>query len=119
VDLLLTRLILDLELAVVDVFLAVVAVAVVCLLFLLEGNFRVQLGSKFLGGGIWWRTMSKDRDGEWNDRTHLGGGIETWKNEQQFWRRQRRECAAADERRSRSDGQHHGALDERVGAETA
>lgn len=98
-----TRLILDLELAVVDVFLAVVAVAVICLLFLLEGNFRVQLGSKFLSGGIWWKTMSKGRDGDRNDRTHLGGGIERWKIEQQFWRRQRQECAAADEQRSRSD----------------
>ncbi len=52
-DLLLTRLILNLELAVVDVLLAVVAVAVICLLLLRKGDFRVQLGSKFLGGGIW------------------------------------------------------------------
>lgn len=114
-----TRLILDLELAVVDVLLAVVAVAVICLLLLLKGDFRVQLGSKFLGGGIWWKTMSKNRDGDGYDRTHLGGGIERWKIEQQFWQQQRQECAAADERRSRSDERHYGALDERVGAETA
>ena len=95
-----TRLILNLELAVVDVLLAVVAVAVICLLLLLEGDFRVQLGSKFLGGGIWWERMSKGRNGERNDRTHLGGGTERWKSEQQFWRRQRQECAGADERRA-------------------
>lgn len=52
-DLLLTRLVINLELAVVDVFLAVVAVAVVCLLFLFEGDLRVQLGGELLGGSIW------------------------------------------------------------------
>jgi hypothetical protein len=52
VDLLLARLVFDLELAVVDVLLAVVAVAVIRLLLLLEGDLRVQLGSKFLGGSI-------------------------------------------------------------------
>jgi hypothetical protein len=41
VDLLLARLVFNLELAVVDVFLAVVAVAVVCLLLLLKGDLRV------------------------------------------------------------------------------
>ena len=46
------RLVLNLELAVIDVFLAVVAIAVICLLLLLEGDFRIQLGSKFLSGSI-------------------------------------------------------------------
>lgn len=46
-------LVFDLELAVVNVFLAVVAVAVIGLLFLLEGDLRVQLGSKFLSSGIY------------------------------------------------------------------
>jgi hypothetical protein len=53
VDLLLTRLVFNLELAVVDVLLAVVAVAVICLLLFLEGDLRVQLGGEFLSGGVW------------------------------------------------------------------
>ena len=56
---------------------------------------------------------------ERDDRTHLGGGVERLKSEQQFWRRQRRECAGAGGRRSKSDEQHCGAVGERVGAKTA
>jgi hypothetical protein len=119
VNLLCAGLVLDLELAVVDVFLAVVAVAVICLLLLLEGDLRVQLGSKFLSSGICDGTISKEPDVMRDGETNLDSGSERWRSGRQFLRRQRQECAGADERRSRSGERHRGGFDERVGAETA
>lgn len=59
VDLFLTSGVFDLEVAVVDIFLDVVAVAVF-LLILLKDHFRVQLGGKlFVGRVIFWRMESQ------------------------------------------------------------
>lgn len=84
VNLLLARLVFDLILAVFDVLLAVVVVAVVCLLLLLKSNFRVQLGGELLRGGIWDGKMSNERTQRRCKTAYLDSETERWKNEQRI-----------------------------------